>query len=306
MDASNVLIGGSQAALRASACAPPYDVYITNMVITARFNLTRERINLKDLAIEHQWLYYKPAEFAAAHARFVNPRATFLLFPGGIGVVTGARSLAQALTASRAYCLLLRNAGLIEAEVMCDYVVQNIVSACDCGFRVNLVQVERFMGKDRCTVNYNSDQFPAAIFRRAFPDGLTIVWLIFDSGKIIMTAGKREEDRYPHMAWLHSNVLVHCREVDASAEAAAASAAKNHADRRRDAAFRMLNTTGANLSTVIAADAEIALPDEMDDIADRFDGGEDAWKCLINDNGDVYDDVTIANNLGKLLEGTVY
>lgn len=302
---------------RAAPLAPPYPVDITNEVITVEFGLEQQFVSLPRLAQMTNRFYHKPKNFAATNIRLKNPRATILLFPSGSGVITGAKSLVTALIAARQFCGgILNHYGYIEAAVG-DYVIQNIVSACYCGFRVDLVKVQRLMSKNNCTVNYNQAQFPAAIFRRTKDNGHTIVWLIFYSGKIIMTGGQNEEDRYVDMAWLHYEVLVHCKQTDE------ASMLKNHAECRRDVTFRELNSTTQNIADIFAADVDQYAPmahtilsslvpeleDDEPDAAEAASGssivdvsdGLGVFEALMSKDGKVYDGNAFADNLVKVL-----
>ena len=294
---------------------PPYPVDITNMVITVEFGLEQRFVSLPRLAQMTNRFFHKPKNFAATNIRLNNPRATILLFPSGSGVITGAKSLDTAIIAARQFCGILNHYGYIEAAVG-EYVIQNIVSACYCGFRVDLVKVQRLMAKNNCTVNYNQAQFPAAIFRRTKDNGHMIVWLIFYSGNIIMTGGQYEKDRFVDMAWLHYNVLVHCKQTDE------ASMTKNHAECRRDVTFRELNSTTQNIADIFATDPAVQcapgarsvigslVPDADADLGlagdgdgDDFDVGDGlgVWETLMTKDGQVYDGNAFADNLVKVL-----
>jgi transcription initiation factor TFIID TATA-box-binding protein len=67
--------------------------------------------------------------------------------------------------------------------------VQNIVSSADLGHTLNLNALAIGLGLE--DVEYEPEQFPGLVYRMDDPD---VVILLFGSGKIVITGGKRTAD----------------------------------------------------------------------------------------------------------------
>ena len=128
---------------------------------------------------------YQPHRFPGLVLRLRRPRTTTLIFRTGKMVCTGAKSERMARSAVRKVVRELRKAGIIilgRPEI----VIQNVVATSDIGGRIDLEAAADVMEN----VMYEPEQFPGAIYRMEEPK---VVMLLFSSGKIVITGGKREE-----------------------------------------------------------------------------------------------------------------
>jgi len=68
-------------------------------------------------------------------------------------------------------------------------VIQNIVASADLGQELNLNAIA--MSLDLENIEYEPEQFPGLVYRLSDPK---VVVLLFGSGKLVITGGKRPED----------------------------------------------------------------------------------------------------------------
>ncbi len=126
--------------------------------------------------------------FAAAIMRIRNPKTTALIFSSGKMVCTGAKTEALAREAARKYAKVIIKLGF-PAQFK-DFKIQNMVGSCDVQFPIRL---EGLAWQHGHFAQYEPELFPGLIYRMQMPK---IVLLIFVSGKIVLTGGKRREDIY--------------------------------------------------------------------------------------------------------------
>jgi transcription initiation factor TFIID TATA-box-binding protein len=153
---------------------------ISNVVATFTCGKT---LNLLRFAQNYSF-EFQPSRFAACAIRIKNAtsRSTSLAFSSGKFVVTGCRSEAESLLASRKYISLLNRLG--ERLSFIGYRVQNIVSSVDLGRPLLLHQlVNKYT--DQCS--WENRKFPGAILRD--PKSHLVV-LVFRSGKCVITGAK--------------------------------------------------------------------------------------------------------------------
>lgn len=163
-------------------CEVPFE--LQNVVAT--FNLGVDKLDLKDLCLRYSFMEYNPQKFAASTLRIREPRTTALIFASGNMVCTGAKTEAQARLASRKYVRLLQKHSVPVS--FRDFHIQNIVASADVGCALRLKELAQMYG---CFVSYEPDLFPGLIFRTTFPK---LVFLMFRSGKIVITGGKTREE----------------------------------------------------------------------------------------------------------------
>lgn len=151
------------------------------------------KINLPQLVLMCPFVHYSPKRFAACVLRLKDPKTTCLVFASGKAVCTGATTEQFAQMASLKFVMLLQKHG---ADVQfSNFKVQNIVSAAHCNFRVDLYQLAD-------TVNgfcsYEPALFPGLMYRVQVPAELKakpnlIVFIVFQSGKCVITGGKNRK-----------------------------------------------------------------------------------------------------------------
>jgi transcription initiation factor TFIID TATA-box-binding protein len=136
--------------------------------------------------------YYDRRRFAAITIRISDPTCTALLFTSGKLVLTGAKSWCQCLLASLHIAkLLMQFCDGVVFKVMSTS-IQNIVGNAVIPLRSNqyldLQAMYDSLGSE-CT--WQPNMFPGLVFRA---DNSPVVLLCFNSGKIVITGGKVEQD----------------------------------------------------------------------------------------------------------------
>ena len=129
---------------------------------------------------------YIPEQFPGVIVRIKKPKVTILVFSTGKLVVTGAKSAEMIREAVEVISELLREAGhniAHEATIT----VQNIVASGTLGKRINLELAALLLEHTM----YEPEQFPGLIYRMREPK---VVLLLFQSGKLVCTGAKKEED----------------------------------------------------------------------------------------------------------------
>ena len=141
--------------------------------------------------------------FAAATFRIRSPRTTCLLFASGNMVITGSSNEHESRLAARKYCSVLQKCGL---RVMFKaFGIQNIVASANVGFTINLQDIaDEFSSY----ASYDPDLFPGLVFRSVQPK---LVFLIFRSGKIVITGAKKNEEIAVTYNSLFKNIIVRHR-----------------------------------------------------------------------------------------------
>jgi len=158
---------------------------LQNIVATVNLDC---KLDLKTIAFHARNVEYNPKRFAAAIMRIRNPKTTALIFASGKMVCTGAKTEALAREAARKYAKVIIKLGF-PAQFK-DFKIQNMVGSCDVRFPIRL---ERLAWSHGHFAQYEPELFPGLIYRMQLPK---IVLLIFVSGKIVLTGGKRREDIY--------------------------------------------------------------------------------------------------------------
>ena len=183
---------------------PPYR--LVNVVSTCSLGV--DNIDLRTLALERNFLEFNPLTFAAATFRIRSPRTTCLLFASGNMVITGSSNEHESRLAARKYCSVLQRCGL---KVMFkDFGIQNIVASAYVGFTINLQDIaDQFSPY----TSYDPDLFPGLVFRSISPK---LVFLIFRSGKIVITGAKKNEEIAVTYNSLYKNIIVKHRGEDGS------------------------------------------------------------------------------------------
>ena len=108
-----------------------------------------------------------------------------MVFKTGKMIVTGAKTVASSELASKKYASIIRNAGF-NARFE-NFAIQNMTASCDVGFPISLEGL-LYAHAQFCT--YEPELFPGLIYRMTDPK---IVFLVFVSGKLVITGAKSEE-----------------------------------------------------------------------------------------------------------------
>jgi len=145
-------------------------------------------LDLTTLAMALEGAEYNPEQFPGLVYHVKDPKAALLLFRSGKVVCTGSKSAAEVRQAVEKTIKLIEKTGaavLKEPEIT----VQNIVASADLGQNLNLNAIAMSLGLER--VEYEPEQFPGLVYRMNEPK---VVLLIFGSGKVVCTGGKRPQE----------------------------------------------------------------------------------------------------------------
>lgn len=159
-------------------------IRIQNIASTANLGA---KLDLKKIALKCRNTEFNPRRFGAVIMRLREPRATALIFASGKMVVTGVKSTHNATLAAKTFTYIVERVGFKPSD-MIDFKVQNIVGTADCGFPIRL---EGLVYAHSAFASYEPELFPGLIYRLVSP---RVVFLIFVSGKVVITGAKKETD----------------------------------------------------------------------------------------------------------------
>jgi transcription initiation factor TFIID TATA-box-binding protein len=159
-------------------------IRIQNMSSTANLGVT---LDLKKIALKCRNTEFNPRRFGAVIMRLREPRATALMFRSGKMVISGSKSTHNATLAAKKFAYIVERVGFQPKEGM-EFKVQNIVGTADLGFPIRL---EGLVYAHSAFCSYEPELFPGLIYRLVSP---RVVFLIFVSGKIVITGAKKEVD----------------------------------------------------------------------------------------------------------------
>lgn len=131
---------------------------------------------------------YNKERFPGVVYRTTNPKTAALIFGSGKIVCTGAKNIKDVDTGLEKVFSKLRGLGINVAKKP-DITVQNIVASADLGTVLNLNAIAVGLGLEN--IEYEPEQFPGLVYRLATPK---VVMLLFGSGKLVVTGGKKPED----------------------------------------------------------------------------------------------------------------
>jgi transcription initiation factor TFIID TATA-box-binding protein len=146
------------------------------------------QLDLNAIALRLEGAEYAPDEFPGLIYRMKQPKTAILLFRSGKVVCTGGKSWKEVDDSIRKISGLIRKGGqkiLSHPKIE----VQNIVATSNLGSEINLNSIAVTLGLDR--VEYEPEQFPGLVYRLDEP---RVVVLLFGSGKLVCTGGRRPLD----------------------------------------------------------------------------------------------------------------
>ncbi|GKZ00622.1 hypothetical protein MPSEU_001014300 [Mayamaea pseudoterrestris] len=193
---------------------------IQNMSSTANLGVP---LDLKKIALKCRNTEFNPRRFGAVIMRLREPRATALIFRSGKMVISGSKSTHNATLAAKKFALIVERVGFQPKESI-DFMVQNVVATCDLKFAIRL---EGLVYAHSAFCSYEPELFPGLIYRLVSP---RVVFLIFVSGKIVLTGAKKESELSTALTKLYP-VLLEFKKTTSPAVSnpvAASSAAKGN------------------------------------------------------------------------------
>ena len=170
-------------------------IRIENVVGTGTLN---QRIDLNAVVKGNPGVEYRPEQFPGLVFRLKRPKTATLIFNSGKMVCTGANSEKEARRAVMKVVKELKKSGIIiigKPELQ----IVNIVASASLGGMVDLERSAYSLGRTM----YEPEQFPGLIYRMSEPK---VVILLFASGKLVCTGGKKEEDVHEAVSKLHKKL----------------------------------------------------------------------------------------------------
>ena len=213
-------------------------IRIQNMSSTANFGVP---LDLKQIALKCRNTEFNPKRFGAVIMRLREPRATALIFASGKICITGVKSTHNATLAVKKFAYILERVGFTPKEFV-DFKVQNIVGTADVGFPIRL---EGLVYAHSAFASYEPELFPGLIYRLVSP---RVVFLIFVSGKIVITGAKKESDLSNAFTKLYP-VLVEFKKTHVAALPSSVSTTKNPTTTTNNAATTSYAPAGGSTAT---------------------------------------------------------
>jgi transcription initiation factor TFIID TATA-box-binding protein len=170
-------------------------IHIQNVVATATLN---QKVDLNAIVKSCPEVEYRPEQFPGLVFRIKKPKTATLIFTTGKMVCTGAKSEQEARKAVMTVVKELKKGGIIIINKP-ELKVQNIVASASLGGRIDLEQAVSSL----VNTMYEPEQFPGLIYRMDEPK---VVILIFESGNLVCTGAKKEQDVYDAVHKLHGSL----------------------------------------------------------------------------------------------------
>lgn len=166
-------------------------IKVVNIVGSMRLT---DNIDVNEVA-ELLGIEYEQEQFPGMVYRVIDPKVCVLLFRSGKAVATGAKSVEDMEVAfQRLRADLLKNEFALWDESDCNLILHNIVVTCDISDsmvsdKLNLSNLMLYLPFDK--TEYEPEQFPGLIYRIS---DLDVVYLIFSSGRCVITGSKTFEE----------------------------------------------------------------------------------------------------------------
>jgi len=160
---------------------------IENIVISVSFH---SEIDLEKIAENYQDADFNLNKFPGLCIRITKPKCTILLFKNGKMIITGLKNSKEApIVVNRVSEKLTRIGIVLDSKP--EFKIVNLVVSLNFQHRINLDEASLFLSHSI----YEPEVFPGLIFRNLNP--ITCVFLIFSSGKVVLTGLKSEADIIP-------------------------------------------------------------------------------------------------------------
>ena len=164
---------------------PKNTIKIENVVASTAIGT---KLDLNQVLRVFEGAEYNKKRFPGVVYRTKSPKTAALIFGSGKIVCTGAKSIADVGIGLSNVFEKLRDMGILIVEKP-EIKIQNIVASANLGRVLNLNAVAIGLGLEN--IEYEPEQFPGLVYRMSSPK---VVLLLFGSGKIVITGGKKPED----------------------------------------------------------------------------------------------------------------
>ncbi len=159
------------------------DIKIQNIVVSAD---THTKFSLEMLAANLDGAEYEPESFPGLVYRVKEPKASALVFTTGKIICSGAKSYDSAKKSIAQALEDFKKIG-IDVAGKTDTAIVNIVASANLGVKLDLNKIVFELGE----CEYEPEQFPGLVYRHDKPK---VVFLIFNSGKVVCTGATTETD----------------------------------------------------------------------------------------------------------------
>jgi transcription initiation factor TFIID TATA-box-binding protein len=167
---------------------------VHNLVGTSRICCKSHKLDLKAISHLLPNACFEKQKFAAITIRLGQPMCTVLLFTSGKMVLTGCKSVLDCVLASKQVfmCMCIGFPGV--KFTLEPIKIQNIVGNAHLQFKSGeWLNINRFYLDYNVYCTYQPNMFPGLIYR---PVDMSVVLLVFFSGKIVITGAKNMQDVY--------------------------------------------------------------------------------------------------------------
>jgi transcription initiation factor TFIID TATA-box-binding protein len=164
---------------------PKSTIKIENVVASTSIG---SKLDLNEVIRVLEGADYNKERFPGVVYRTASPKTAALIFGSGKIVCTGAKSIEDVGLGLAKVFEKLKGMGVTITKKP-DITIQNIVASADLGTVLNLNAIAIGLGLEN--IEYEPEQFPGLVYRLAVPK---VVMLLFGSGKLVVTGGKKPED----------------------------------------------------------------------------------------------------------------
>ncbi len=176
---------------------------INNIVCTSYLSTT---LYLPALIRIIDYAEFNAKKFAAITLRVHDPEATLLLFGSGNIVCAGCKTIEEGRVVILQTLFLIRK--LYPKARVYKFEVQNIVATCS--FRQECVSLPKIHEHYGMQSNYEPQLFPGLVFR-SLHRKTKQVYLLFSSGKCVITGSKNQEqiaEAFKHLREIVNNTYI--------------------------------------------------------------------------------------------------
>jgi transcription initiation factor TFIID TATA-box-binding protein len=165
---------------------------IENIVISVNLHAT---FDLTTISQSYHDAEFNLNRFPGLCIRLTKPKSTILLFKNGKMIITGLKNSQEAITVVDRIITKLKNIG-IQIPENPEIKIVNLVISINLQQRINLDKASLLLMDSI----YEPEVFPGIILHVDQP--IKCVFLLFSSGKVILTGLKKEEDIIPAIKFL--------------------------------------------------------------------------------------------------------
>ena len=160
-------------------------IKIENVVVSTTIGT---RLDLDEVINILEEANYNKKKFPGIVYRTISPKMVLLIFRSGKIVCTGTKSFEDARVGLSKTFEKLKTIS-VDIPMNPDIEIHNIVATADLGRVLNLDAITFGLGLEN--IEYEPEQFPCLVYRVLDPK---LVVLLFSSGKVVITGGKKLED----------------------------------------------------------------------------------------------------------------